>query len=125
MMRWAPNLGGLMQQPLNKRDALAALRLGAERAIHHRHRAVFTFGMSPEVSIGDAVAEADVHSCSHPKSIPFISLPMCEQFAISTVPPTIHSVELPHQAAGAGRVPRIMNMSKSGSRERMEKFPVR
>jgi hypothetical protein len=69
-----PDLGGLMQQPPNERDALAALRLGAERAVHHRHRAVFTLGMSLEVSIGDAVAEADVRSCSHPKSMPFISI---------------------------------------------------
>jgi hypothetical protein len=69
-----PDLGGLMQQPPNEKDALAALRLGAERAVYHRHRAVFTLGMGPEVSIGDAVAETDVHSCSHPKSMSFISL---------------------------------------------------
>jgi hypothetical protein len=60
-----PNLGGLMQQPPNKRDALAASRLGAERAIHHRYGAVFALDMSPEVTIGDAVAETDVHSCSY------------------------------------------------------------
>jgi hypothetical protein len=30
---------------------------------------------------------------------------MCEQFAISSVPLTIGSVELPHQAAAAGTVP--------------------
>jgi hypothetical protein len=69
-----PDLGGLLQQPPNERDALAALRLGAERAVHHRHRAVFTLGVSLEISIRDAVAEADVHSCSHPKSMPFISI---------------------------------------------------
>jgi hypothetical protein len=69
-----PDLGRLMQQPPNKMDALAALWFGAERAVHHRHGAVFTLGMSPEVSIGDAVAEADVHSSGHPKSMPFISL---------------------------------------------------
>jgi hypothetical protein len=67
-----PDLGRLMQQPPNKMDALAALWFGAERAVHHRHRAIFTLGMSPEVSIGDAVAEADVHSSSHPKSMSFI-----------------------------------------------------
>src|ERR1700730_7634168 len=47
---------------------------------------------------------------------------MCEQFAISFVPPTIQRVELTQLAADAGRVPRIMNMSKSGSMERMHSF---
>src|ERR1700730_10873987 len=69
-----PNLGGLMQQPPNERDALAALGLGAERAIHHRYGAVFALDMSPEVTIGDAVAETDVHSCSYPILTPFISI---------------------------------------------------
>jgi hypothetical protein len=118
-----PDLGGLMQQPPNEKDALAALRLGAERAVYHRHRAVFTLGMGPEVSIGDAVAETDVHSCSHPKSMSFISLADMRTIRNIICTSGIHSVELPQHAADASRVPRIMNMSKSGSRERMEKFP--
>jgi hypothetical protein len=63
-------------------DTLAAARLFAQSAVHHRYGAVLAFGVRYEIAIGDPVAETDVHSHRNPKLTAFIYR-TCEQFAIS------------------------------------------
>jgi hypothetical protein len=83
------HLGHLPQQLFYIGHAFPASRLGAERAIGHRYSAVFVCRLGAEVAIGDAIAEADVHSA--PSCIlTTLIYPTCDQFAISSAMQLAH-----------------------------------
>src|SRR5258708_33506282 len=60
-IRRSCQLGGLTQCLADKGDALAALRLAAERPVHHRHRTTAAGDMRMQVTVANGVAEADIH----------------------------------------------------------------
>src|SRR5258708_26023120 len=61
-IRRSCHLGGLAQRLADKGDALAALRLAAERPVHHRHRTTAARYMPAQVTIANSPAEADIHA---------------------------------------------------------------
>ena len=107
--------GGPAQQIPDKRDALAALRFGAERAIDHRNRAATAIGLRMKFPVGDAVAETDVHRGLDAKFILFM-YKGCEQFAIAIASSFVPRVELPQCAPALRCLPSTTNMSKSDAR---------
>src|SRR5690348_7748468 len=94
---------GPAQQIPDKRDALAALRFGAERAIDHRNRAATAIGLRMKFPVGDAVAETDVHRGLDARFILFM-YKGCEQFAIAIASSFVPRVELPQCEIGRAHV---------------------
>ena len=97
------SFAGSAQQVTNKRDTLAALRLGAERAIDHRYRAIPTISLGMKFPVGDAVAETDIHRGLDPEFMLFMYRG-CEQFAIAIVSSPARRVELPQRGAAFSAV---------------------